>query len=135
AEPVLLALLGREVDAPADRVRQVELSLDHVRPGRARRVLEVGEPHLRARVERVDGHLAVGRAGDLDAAVLEAGPGTGDLPRAVGADALRVVEEPEVAAVVDRLAEQHPPRQSLLPAPDEEVVEAVGLSGVALLST
>ena len=51
-----------------------------VRPGRRVRVLEVGHEDLRARVERVDHHLAVGRAGDLDAAVLEVGRRLGDLP-------------------------------------------------------
>ena len=42
-------------------------------PGRRVRVLEVGHEHLRARVEGVDHHLAVDRAGDLDAAVLQLG--------------------------------------------------------------
>ena len=40
-------------------------------PGRRVRVLEIGHEHFRAGVERVDHHLAIGRPGDLDAAVLQ----------------------------------------------------------------
>ena len=65
------------------RVDQVRLALDHVRPGRRVRVLEVGHEDLRARVERVDHHLPLGRAGDLDAPVLEVGRRLGDLPVAL----------------------------------------------------
>ena len=50
---------------PVDRVAQVELALDHVLPERGVGVLEVGQPHLGAGVQRVDRHLAVGRPGDL----------------------------------------------------------------------
>ncbi len=53
------------------RVAEVELALDHVLPVRRVGILEVREPHARARVERVDRHLDLGRAGDLDAAVLQ----------------------------------------------------------------
>ena len=63
----LLALL--EPDRPVDRLGEVPLPVDHVLPGRRVRVLEVGHEDLRARVERVDHHLPVGRAGDLDAPV------------------------------------------------------------------
>jgi DNA-binding transcriptional LysR family regulator len=45
-------------------------------PSRAERVLEVGHEHLRAGVQRVDDHLALDRAGDLDAAVLQRRPGS-----------------------------------------------------------
>ena len=48
-----------------DRVAEVALPLDDVRPGRRARVLEVGHEDARAGVERVDHHLAVDRAGDL----------------------------------------------------------------------
>ena len=61
-----------ERDRPLDRVRQVLLAVDDVRPRGRVRVLEVGHVDPRARVERVDHHLPVaGRPGDLDAAVLE----------------------------------------------------------------
>src|SRR6185437_1250784 len=60
-------------DLAGPAVPQVDLALDHVGPGGRAGVLEVGHEHLRAGVEGVDDHLAVGRTGDLDAAVLEAG--------------------------------------------------------------
>ena len=69
-ERVLLARLGRrERDRAADRVAEVDLPVDQVVPGGAVGVLEVGHEDARARVERVDDHLPVGRPGDLDAAI------------------------------------------------------------------
>ena len=58
-----------ERDRPLERIGEVPLALDAVLPGRRVRVLEVGHEDLRARVERVDHHLPVDRAGDLDAPV------------------------------------------------------------------
>ena len=70
AERVVLAAFGLDVaDGAADGVRQVDLALDQVVPRRRGRVLEVRHEDVRARVERVDDHLAVDRAGDLDAAI------------------------------------------------------------------
>ena len=80
-QAVALAVVLLERDRPFQRVDQVLLALDHVRPGRRVRVLEVGHEHARARVERVDHHLAVGRPGDLDAAVLQVGRRLRDPPR------------------------------------------------------
>src|SRR5690606_41226360 len=74
-EAVLLALGAREVDLPTDRIAQVDLAADDVRPGGAHGILVVGEPHLRAGVHGVDGHLAVGGPGDLHPAIIEAGTG------------------------------------------------------------
>src|SRR5699024_11841596 len=54
--------------------------------------------HLRTGVERVDGHLAVGGAGELDAAVGDARSGWGDLPTVVLTDVLGLREEVEVLA-------------------------------------
>ena len=74
AELVVLAgLRVGEVDRPLPAVLEVDLALDDVRPGRRIGVLEVGHEHLRAGVERVDDHLAVDRAGDLDPAVEQVG--------------------------------------------------------------
>src|SRR5207245_3901667 len=48
---------------------QVDLPVHHVVPGRAVRILEVRHEGGGARIQRVDHHLAVGGAGELDAAV------------------------------------------------------------------
>ena len=85
----------REVDVPGVGVGQVELAEDHVLPGGRGGVLEVREPHPGARVEGVDGHLAVGGAGDLDPAVVQGVRGRGDLPGVVGADRGGLREEVE----------------------------------------
>ena len=69
---VALAGFGRHVRNRApDGVHQVRLAADDVGPGRRGGVLEIGHEHLRAGIERVDDHLAVDRAGDFDAAVLQ----------------------------------------------------------------
>ena len=80
-------------DRALDRVDQVDVALDLVLPGRRVRVLEVGHEALGAAVQRVDDELAVGRAGDLGAAVLVVGPRRRDLPVAV-ADLGRLGQEP-----------------------------------------
>ena len=71
AELVLAPVVAGELDRALDRVGQVDLALDDVGPRRRQRVLEVGHEPARARVQRVDDHLAVDRAGDLDAPVLQ----------------------------------------------------------------
>ena len=102
-QPVRL-LAGVELDRPLDRVDQVRLALDDVPPGRGVRVLEVGHEAARARVEGVDDHLAVDRAGDLDAAVLEVGRDRRDAPVAL-ADVARLGQEVgQLAGVDPRLA-------------------------------
>ena len=68
---VFLAVRIRERNRAPDRVAQVDLTLDHVRPRRRVRVLEVGHKNLRAGVERINRHLAIGRARDLDPAVAD----------------------------------------------------------------
>src|SRR5262245_33343334 len=80
------------------------MTLDVVRPGRRVRVLEVGHEHLRARVERVDDHLAIDRPGDLDAAILEVRRNRSDAP--VAAAHVRGVGEEvgTLAAVVSLLS-------------------------------
>ncbi len=91
-EGVRLARVGGEVDPALEGVDQVDLTAHHVLPGRGGGVLEVGEPDLRAGVQRVDHHLAVGGAGDLDPAVLERPGRLGD-PPVGGADPGRVGQE------------------------------------------
>ena len=114
----VLLLAGVELDRAVERVRQVDLALDAVLPGRRVRVLEVGHEHLRARVERVDHHLPVDRAGDLDAAVLQLGRDRRDAPVAL-ADLLRLGEEVGQLAVAQPLRPLVP-RVEQLAAPRAE---------------
>ena len=88
----LAALRVGEVDLVGPAVLEVDLALDLVFPGRRVGILEIGHEDLGAGVQRVDDHLAVGRAGDLDAAVLKVGGDRRDLPVAV-ADVLRLGQE------------------------------------------
>ena len=74
---------SREAELAGPAVHQVDLALDHVGPGRRVGVLEVGHEHLGPAVQGVDDHLAVGRTGDLDAAVQQVGRDRRDLPVAV----------------------------------------------------
>ena len=122
-DAVLLALGARVLEVPAQEVEQAQLTLDDVRPRGARRVLVVGEPHLRAGVQRVDRHLPVGRTGDLDAAVLQARAGTGDAPRGVVADPLGLGQELRVAAVRGVDAGLQADREQLVPGVREAVVQ------------
>ena len=71
AERVALALGRGELERAPGRVAHRGVPGDDVRPGRRERVLEAAHEHARARVERVDDHLGVGRARDLDAAVVQ----------------------------------------------------------------
>ena len=81
AERIMLAgrrIVVGEVAAPI--IVEIGLALDEIRPGRRGRVLEIGHERLRARIERVDHHLAVGRPGDLDPPVHEVGRDRRDRP-------------------------------------------------------
>jgi hypothetical protein len=71
AESVRPAVGRAEPDLPADRVVQVDLSTDDVRPVRCVGVFEIGEPDVRPGVQGVDRHLLLGRTGDLDPPVLQ----------------------------------------------------------------
>ena len=81
-----VTLFGRRVfvgDGAADCVAQVELAIDEVVPGGRGGVLEVSHEDLGAGVERVDDHLSIDGAGDLDAAVEQVGGERGDGPLGV----------------------------------------------------
>jgi hypothetical protein len=128
SEPVGLAVRVGERERPADRVPQVELALDQVLPQRGVGVLEVGQPHLRAGVERVDRHLRVGGAGDLDPPVDQAGGRRRHLP--VGfAHRAGLLQEAQVGAGGDRGVprstgvEERPPPGLELPVQRGEEVE------------
>ena len=68
---LVVLLAGVVVDRPLGCVAQVDLALEVVRPGRRVCVLEVGHEDPGARVERVDDHLPVDGARDLDPAVAQ----------------------------------------------------------------
>ena len=93
-------------------------------------VLEVGHEHLRARVQRVDDHLAVDRAGDLDAAVQQVGGDRRDLQ-----SPSRIVrglgQEVGQLAGVEALLALGPRREQLL-ARAVEVALQVGQEGQRL---
>ena len=104
-EPVDAAVRVVEGDRALDGVDQVDLALDHVLPGRRVGVLEVGHVHVGARVEGVDQHLALGRAGQLDPALLQVGRGDGRDPPVAVADVARLGQEVgQLARVEARLA-------------------------------
>ncbi len=113
-EPVLGAVGRGELDRPRDRVGEVELAGDHVRPQRRVGVLEVGHEPPGTRVERIDDHLAVGRPGDLDPPIGEVGRGRRHAPRVVLADRPRLVAEVERAAGVQPHLALGPGSQPLL---------------------
>ena len=99
-------------------VLQVGLALDHVGENGRGRVLEIGHEDLGAGIERIDDHLAIDRAGDLDPPVEKVGRDLGDGPVAV-ADRLRVGEKVRQFAGVEVFLALHPPRKQLEPPPIE----------------
>jgi len=113
---VRLALRRDEVDAAADGVAQIDVALDVVVPARRVGVLEVGHEHLRARVERVDDHLAVDRTGDLHAPVRDVGADAGAGPVAF-AHGPRSGQEIRQFADVELGLPVRAPRQQLLAPP------------------
>ena len=81
ADRIMLAAVGiGVVEPPGPVIAQVHLALDQLVPHRRGRVLEIGHERLRAAVERVDQHLGVGRAGDLDPAIEKVGGDAADRP-------------------------------------------------------
>ena len=73
AQFVALAFRAGIGDRPGDRVLQIALAFDQIRPCRRIGIFEIGHEHRSARVQRIDDHLAVGGAGDLHAAVHKVG--------------------------------------------------------------
>ncbi len=113
-----------ERDRPPHCVEDVPLPLDDVRPRRRAGVLEVRHEDLRARVERVDHHLAVDRPGDLDPAVLEVGRRRPDAPVAF-ADRSRLGEEVRPLAGVEPRLPLGAGREQLEPFCAEFTLEAL----------
>ena len=48
-----------------DRVAQIDLTIDHIEPGRTVGILKIGHERGSTAIERVDDHLAISRPGDL----------------------------------------------------------------------
>ena len=99
----LAGFFGNEVDFAVGCVKQVDLPADDGVPRGSVGVFLVCQPRLGAGVERVDRHLAVRGAGDLNTAVFQAGGGRRHLPGLVFADGLGLFEEVEFAAFVEEL--------------------------------
>jgi hypothetical protein len=79
-DAVVLALRRGQLNRAVDCVAQVDLTVQLIGERRRRRVLEIGHEHLGTRIQRVDDHLALDRAGDLDAAILQRGRDRGHGP-------------------------------------------------------
>ena len=123
AVKLVLLATGREVDGAAVGVTQIDLAANVVVPGRGVRVLKVGHEGAGAAVQRVDDHLAVHGAGDLDAAVDEARRRRRTAPVA-GADVRGLRQKVrQLAGVNRRLPELAAAQQ--LQAAAIEVAEAV----------
>ena len=58
-------------DGAQIRIAQIDLSVNHVVPRRAIRVFKIGHEGICAAVKRIDHHLAICRAGNFDAAILD----------------------------------------------------------------
>jgi hypothetical protein len=70
-EPVFLTFGRTELDLLSNGIVEVDLAFESSRPGRRMGILEVRHEDVRARVQRVDDHLAIDWPGDLDTAVLK----------------------------------------------------------------
>ena len=122
AEAVLAPVVAGELDRALDRIGQVELALHDVGPRRRQGVLEVGHEAARARVQRVDDHLAVDRAGDLDAAVAESA-GAAATCQSPSRIVARLGQEVERRAAGDARAALRARGEQLAPARLEALVQ------------
>jgi hypothetical protein len=98
-QPILLAVLP-ETDVAAHSIAQVDLPVDHVVPGRAIGVLEVGHEGRGAAIQRIDDHLAVGGTRDLDTPVEQVCGLRSDFPLRV-TDLFRSLEKIRFGAGVE----------------------------------
>ena len=111
-----------EVDLSRPAVLEVRLALDQVGEDRRGRVLEIGHEHFGAGIQRVDDHLAIDRAGDLDAAVEKIRRDRGDLPVAL-ADRAGLGQEIGQFAGVEALLPLGAQRQQFEPARVEAAMQ------------
>ena len=105
AERIGLAALGvGHGNGAARRIMQVDLASDHRLPGGRGGVFEVGHEARGAAVQRVDDHLAIDRAGNLDPPVGEVSRCARDGPVAL-ADRLGLGPEGRILAGIDACLE------------------------------
>ena len=118
-ELVLFSFGMGEINRAANSVAQIDLTFHHVLPGRRVRVFKIRHEDLCAGIQRVDNHLAIGRPGDFDAAVLDVARDRRTLPVAV-ADMFRLGQEVEPFALIKPSLPFLPVLETLL-APRAEV--------------
>ena len=108
-----------EINRSANGVAQIDLTFNHVLPGRRVRVFKIRHEDLCAGIQRVDNHLAIGRPGDFDPAVLDVARDRRTLPVAF-ADLFRLGQEVEPFALMKPSLPFLPVLETLL-APRAEV--------------
>ena len=114
AEAVFLALRRAKRERAPNGVLERRLAADDVRPRGRERVLEIGHEHLGAAVESVDRHLGLGRAGDLDAPIVQVRRCRRHLPLGcANVGCLR--KEPQALAACEPRGAIAPRGQDLLP--------------------
>ena len=101
------------------------MPLDLIRPGRRIGIFEVGHVAVGARVERVDDHLALHRAGDLDAPALQIGWQCRDRPVALP-DLSGFRQEIGPVARIKFFLTGHPARQQFLATRLERAMQLGG---------
>jgi len=80
---VLAGGLVGKTQGPANSSHEIALPVDHVVPGGGGGIFEIGHERVGAGIERVDDHLGVDRAGDLDPPVQQIGWRRRNLPIAL----------------------------------------------------
>ena len=118
-ELVLFSFGIGEINCAANGVAQIDLTFHHVPPGRRVRVFKIRHEDLCAGIQRVDNHLAIGRPGDFDPAVLDVARDRRTLPVAF-ADLFRLGQEVEPFALIKPSLPFLPALETLL-APRAEV--------------
>src|SRR5207302_8953109 len=113
-QAVLIAVLFKRDRAP-ERIPQVALSVDHVVPGRAVRVLEIGHECRRSAVQGVDDHLAISWSGYFDPAVEQVGGLRRDYPFGI-ANRFCLRQEVRQLAAIEIVLARRAACQPLLPA-------------------
>jgi hypothetical protein len=117
----LAALL--EGDGSSDGIVKVDLAVNHVVPGRGRRVLKIRHVGVNIGVQSVDDHLSISRTGDLNTSVLQTRSGRSTLPDRVFSDVLGLGEKIGESTVVNLLLALNAAGQKLLAASVKSSVE------------